>query len=256
MNQHPKIVVYTAIMGKRDRLLEASPHPDADYICYTDDSELSSETWTIRHIDASQNPRLTARRLKLLPHELFPEYKYSIWHDATLSLVATPRTALDYLKDNKIALFKHSRRINVYQEAREVLILKRDLPSCVIPQIKRYRQECFFDNVLCATGVLIREHNHPDIKRLMTFWWEELSQNSVRDQLSFNYAAWKTNTPFSIIPGNILNNPLFTAQPRLDSKTRNHKEAEAELRSSLSIRGRGILRNTRNYLVCKLRWGI
>ena len=33
----------------------------------------------------------------------------------------------------------------------------------------------------------------------MELWWEELKYGSKRDQLSFNYASWKTNTQFNWI---------------------------------------------------------
>ena len=33
----------------------------------------------------------------------------------------------------------------------------------------------------------------------MEAWWDEIKYGSKRDQLSFNYAAWKTETEFNWI---------------------------------------------------------
>ena len=59
-------------------------------------------------------------------------------------------------------------------------------------QMNRYKEEGFPANYgLVQTNVMIRRHNDPYSKNLMEKWWEELKDNSHRDQLSFNYAVWK-----------------------------------------------------------------
>ena len=37
----------------------------------------------------------------------------------------------------------------------------------------------------------------------MEKWWEELKYGSKRDQLSFDYAAWKTQLKFNYFNGDI-----------------------------------------------------
>ena len=39
--------------------------------------------------------------------------------------------------------------------------------------------------------------------------WDELKYNSKREQLSFNYIAWKTNLKFSYIQGDSRDNDYF-----------------------------------------------
>jgi hypothetical protein len=39
----------------------------------------------------------------------------------------------------------------------------------------------------------------------MEHWWEELKRGSKRDQLSFNYSTWKTQTEFNWINQDIRN---------------------------------------------------
>ena len=43
----------------------------------------------------------------------------------------------------------------------------------------------------------------------MEDWWSEIKYNSKRDQLSFNYIAWKNNFKFNYIPGQTRNNKYF-----------------------------------------------
>ena len=62
---------------------------------------------------------------------------------------------------------------------------------------------------MIVSGVLIRRHNESDVIETMELWWEELKYNSKRDQLSFNYSAWKTNLKFNYIDGDIRDNKYF-----------------------------------------------
>ena len=60
------------------------------------------------------------------------------------------------------------------------------------PQIDRYRKEGFPENYgLLQSNILLRKHNEQDCIKLMEEWFNELKNGSHRDQLSFNYAAWK-----------------------------------------------------------------
>ena len=43
----------------------------------------------------------------------------------------------------------------------------------------------------------------------MEKWWNEVKYNSKRDQLSFNYVAWKQNLKFNYIDGDLRNNEFF-----------------------------------------------
>ena len=38
---------------------------------------------------------------------------------------------------------------------------------------------------------MVREHHNKDCIRVMETWWDEVLNNSRRDQLSFMYAVWK-----------------------------------------------------------------
>ena len=65
------------------------------------------------------------------------------------------------------------------------------------------------NNGLIVSGILLRKHNEEDVKVTMEKWWEELKYGSKRDQLSFDYSAWKTDLKFNYISGDIRNNKYF-----------------------------------------------
>ena len=60
--------------------------------------------------------------------------------------------------------------------------------------MKRYEEEGFPKNYgLLQSNILLRKHNEEDCIRLMEAWFNELKDNSHRDQLSFNYVLWKNS---------------------------------------------------------------
>ena len=57
----------------------------------------------------------------------------------------------------------------------------------------KYQKEKFPDNNgLVDNSLIIRKHNEKKNIFLMEEWWKEIKNYSHRDQLSFNYAMWKT----------------------------------------------------------------
>ena len=65
------------------------------------------------------------------------------------------------------------------------------------------------NNGLITGMVILRRHNHLDCVKVMEQWWSEISYNSKRDQLSFNYSAWKKGVKINYLPGDSRNNDFF-----------------------------------------------
>ena len=100
----------------------------------------------------------------------------------------------------------------IYEEAENLLRLHsigrhKDDPELIKKQVSGYKKEGYpKHNGLAVTQVLIRKHMEYDVIETMERWWNEIKNNSRRDQLSFNYAAWKTGLEFSYLPGDSRNN--------------------------------------------------
>lgn len=184
------MILYTCITNAYDQLHEfETPFRK---ICCTD-KYLVSSTWEIVIVDPE--PKIF-RKVKILPHLFLPEHDKSVWMDGHL----VPYDLS--LFDNKSGfwLMKHPTRTCIYQEARECITLRKDNPATINEQMGRYRLEGYPENNgLSATGVLIRD-NTKENNDFNEFWWHQVRTGSVRDQLSFNYSAWKTGLKFNQFP--------------------------------------------------------
>ena len=229
-----KKVIYTAIFGNYDSLPEPDDMPSGfDFICFTD-TDIKSNVWDVRKVlpiyeDSTRN----ARKYKILPHRFLPEYDLSIWVDGNFIIQNDVNECIDeYLDDVNMAFFDHMKcnldpRNCVYQEGQAILWLGnndpnkkyKDNPEVIVKQLNRYKEEGYPENNgLITSGVLFRKHNELDVVETMEMWWEELKYNSKRDQLSFDYVAWKSNFKFKYMEGDIRDNTYFYLLPHNHQK--------------------------------------
>lgn len=194
-----KLVVYTAIFGSYDKLIDPEiVSPDIDYVCFTD-QPLHSDVWDIRHVPATGNTTLQARGYKLLPHIQFPDHDVSIWCDGSCHPVDMSAFA-EQLQDADMFAFDHGRDC-IYKEGEACIQHKKDDPAVIKAQMRRYAKDGYpQNNGLIATGMIIRKHNDPDMIRLHEAWYEEVIRGSIRDQLSFNYCLSKYPINLRVIP--------------------------------------------------------
>ena len=193
-----KKVVYTCITGDYDSLIELQYISEGfDYICFTDNMSLKSETWEIRPLpkETEELSQVKKQRyVKINPHKLLKEYDLSIWVDGCVTLKSDLNELLDETlkEDCSIYVPKHPSRNCIYAESIAVVKMKKDKKENVDPQIERYKQEEFPKNYgLLQSNILIRKHNNEDCIKLMEEWFNEVKNGSHRDQLSFNYVSWK-----------------------------------------------------------------
>ena len=194
LRKNNTVVIYTAITGGYDNiLLQTYVNDGFDYVCFTDNPNLESGLYDIRPIPEELKKLSTVKQqrcLKINPHKYLSNYKISVWLDGNVELFGNPLELID--KQNYIYIPKHPKRNCIYDEARECIRVKKDTSENIIPQITRYKEEGFPTNYgLVQSNIIIRRHNNQKCIKLMNCWWEELKNNSHRDQLSFNYAAWK-----------------------------------------------------------------
>jgi hypothetical protein len=197
-NEMNKKVVYTCITGGYDSLVEPKyVSEDFDYICFTDNPNLTSNVWNIKPLpkETEELSQVKKQRyVKINPHKLLKEYDLSIWVDGCVTLKGDLNELLDKTlkEDYSIYIPKHPNRNCIYTEAIVVVKMRKDKKENVDPQIDRYKQEGFpKDYGLLQSNILIRKHNNEDCIRLMEDWFNEIKNGSHRDQLSFNYASWK-----------------------------------------------------------------
>jgi hypothetical protein len=182
-------MIYTAIVGGYDTV-KLQPCPV---------QVLREGTIPYYNID----PCRTAKFAKVMSHIVDGNW-LSVWIDGSITLnpnVLCYEALADYLGDCDIAVMLHPERSCVYEEAAECIRTCRDDSKVITDQVIRYSHEGYPSNAsLSETGVIIRRHSK-DVIRFNSYWWDEITRGSRRDQLSFPYVAWKLGIPYTQIPG-------------------------------------------------------
>jgi len=211
-------VVYTAITNDYDRLCDAHAlwSHDADFVAFLD-SPQSASGWDIRRIyNRFSDPCRNAKIHKILSHKYFPKARYSLWIDGSIRIKSTTLLKCwpeKYLQKHDLAVFKHRFRECAYLEAAVCSQKRLDSFGIINRQMQKYLTERYpFNHGLGECTVLFRRHTDK-IKRFNEAWYAEIKSHSRRDQLSFNYAAYKADVEYNHLPGNIVNNSHFELLP-------------------------------------------
>ena len=208
-------IIYTTIFGGYDDVTKPNLPTGWDWKCFSEENSIPLYT------DNTRN----AKKFKVLPHRYLQDYEYSIFIDGNMYVVGNVDELIEkYLSDSNIAFFDHNKnrmdpRDCIYDEYNAIMNLGKndpnqnfkDNPQVMYDQVKRYQDEGYPSHNGLITGmVILRRHNERDCIRVMEDWWTEIKYGSKRDQLSFNYVAWKNNTKFNYMDGDSRNNEYFT----------------------------------------------
>jgi hypothetical protein len=141
-------------------------------------------------------------------HIYFPEAEYTLYLDANIIIkVPLKRLVSEWLTDTDIALFGHSTRNCLFDEANECLRLELDNDVVIKKQIERYLG--FKKNAgLYQGGVILRRHTNK-IKQLNEMWWAEYCTGSKRDQISLPYCIEKLGITINAIKSHAYIHPYF-----------------------------------------------
>jgi len=214
-------VVYTSIFGGYDEIIKQNLPGGWDWKCFSEENSLSLYT------DNNRN----AKRFKVLPHRYLQNYEYSIFIDGNMTIRGDVNKLVDkYLSNSNVAFFSHDNnfldsRNCAYREAQTIFKLGeknmnltpergnlnyKDNLELIKNQMERYSMVGYpKDNGLITGMVILRRHNEKDCIEVMEDWWTEIKYNSKRDQLSFNYVAWKNDLKFNYIDGDSRDNEYF-----------------------------------------------
>ena len=228
-----RIAIYTSIFNSYDNLPKVTYQPpNCDFICFTE-SDIQSVDWKIIKVSNLYNdPVRNAKKYKILPHRYLSEYDISIYMDGNFEIREDINILIDmYLADCNAAFFNHNqqaaydKRNCLYEEADFIInagmlnmqrtpergkLNFKDNPDIIQRQILRYKEKKYpANNGLIVGGIILRRHNELDCVNAMEEWWTEIKYFSKRDQLSFNYVAWKQQFKFNYIPGETRDNKYF-----------------------------------------------
>ena len=117
-----KIIIYTANYGNYDILKNQLKFPNVEYICFTDNPKIKSETWNIiydKSIMKYHTPRIKSKYFKIMSHLLsFNENDILIWIDSSYEIKNNffLQTLMPYLASTSVAIYKHPKRKCIYEE--------------------------------------------------------------------------------------------------------------------------------------------
>lgn len=201
LHRNEKLIVYTAIFGGYDNLIDPSARfENCDFVCYTDQKELESSIWEVRVVDTGGvPPNIMNREYKMFPQKYFPDYESSLYIDANIAILRNPyELKLKYLSEVDFALPRHFSRDCIYDEAVVILRSGRVQKCKVIKQMITYLRSGFKCQIpMGENNILLRNHNV--LGPLMDSWWNEFNRWSHRDQLSLAYTVWREGYKYKLI---------------------------------------------------------
>jgi len=211
------IAVYSCITGGHETSKTEQNWGVADWYMFTDQvlpDNPSPDGWKYLPATALFNdPRRNARWHKLLSHQIFPEYDHTIWIDGSIILNITPEELVGKMGDVDIMTFRHPERKLPSEEAAECIRLKLDNPSVIENHIERIGDYPFTGD-LAETKVVIRKNNL-DVELFNQEWFYQLMSGTIRDQISFPYAAGMTDVKIKYMTPISRGNPDFSTKPHV-----------------------------------------
>ena len=208
-----KICVYTCITGDYDNLIEIkNKEKNIDYYCFTNNKSIKSNTWNVIYIEEKLSNLLLARKIKILGHEIINNYDIQLWMDASVEF---DKRILDFIKTYKtnkdnFVCFKHGERKNILEEMDACLRFRKERKDNINKLKEFYKKENYnYDNGLIESTVFIRNIKDPIVFKAMNIWFDTLKDYSYRDQLSFNYAVFKTGLKVKYINEKVFDNSWF-----------------------------------------------
>lgn len=190
-----KKLLYTAMTAGYDSLNEIpQPVSNWDFICYTDNPSLSSDTWQIRLLNNELNldPVRLSRQVKINNHLVDGGYDISVYIDANFRIRGDLDTFVEHVlpPGERFVMLLHPFHSSLREEVELCVRVGKDEESLLRSQYRHYVEEQGFDDPFphVAGGMILRRPGHDDIRRLMQTWFDQLLRWSRRDQMAFNYA--------------------------------------------------------------------
>jgi hypothetical protein len=184
--------------------------------------------------------------IKILAHRFLPpEYDVSIYVDGNMQVRGDVRVLCNEgLTTADAAFFDHAKnqdfsRDCIYDEADALQELnakgkQKEEPEKIRMQVEVYRREGYPAHHGLVTGMVIaRRHNEPDVTAVMEAWWHEVVTRTKRDQLSFNYVAWKMGFRFAYLDGDSTDNRYVLRKSHRLSLVRKTRARLAHLKTMI-----------------------
>ena len=192
-------VIYTCLTGGYDKLPQYDViDSEFDYICFSNEFPENSRQgiWVIRPIPFENDDNIrTSRYVKLLPHHVLKNYKYSLWLDSNLIITDSSIYELIKSRIKEGGMWygiKHPDRDCIYDEAITCFCEARTELKETKRQMDFLRMENYPKHYgLFENNLILRKHNDEAVKGIDECWWKLFQKYTKRDQLSLFYVFWE-----------------------------------------------------------------
>jgi hypothetical protein len=155
----------------------------------------------------SDDPKLQSRQIKILAGTHLGECDVSLWHDAAFQLTCDPRLLVPtLLMDADLLALRHPHRDRIEDEADAIARLNYVPRDVLDRQVQTYRAEGFTQTAITSTGLCLRRHTAA-VAAFNATWWSEVARWHYRDQMSVDYALWKSRVTVRYMTGHYRDNP-------------------------------------------------
>jgi hypothetical protein len=186
--------VCTVLTGGYEQLNEqpVAKGSDIDFICFTDDPNLTSDTWRLVLVERTfpLDPVREQRAIKLQPHRHLAGYDISLYIDNSVVLTAPPEAIFAAFAGEELVIPLHSFRRRFVDEFHQVAATGLDIDERVAEQYEHYLATApeVMETQQLWTGMLIRDHRSDKVRRFLDIWHAHVLRYSRRDQLSIGMA--------------------------------------------------------------------
>ncbi len=216
-----RVVVYTSTFGGDFSILEPLFIPDNCDFFYIGDRDITnSSVWkSLEPATVIPNYKLLSnieknRFVKMNPHKIFSDYKYSVYIDGNIQLVGDPSEFINLIGTNGIALHNHRARNSAYDELEVIFSLKK-INKNEYDSFNKFLKESSLpaDFGLAECNVIARDHCNQISNKITEQWWELFYDlKLVRDQISFPIVVYKNGIEMKDITtlgSNVYNNDIL-----------------------------------------------
>lgn len=198
-----KIAVYTCVFGTYDHIQEPVCRPDnVEYFIITDQPLPADTVWKPldweQYCDPSWSNAEKNRYCKMHPHVLFPDFRYSVYVDGNIKVIADLTPYIYRTGTPGMAFHAHSKRVCAYDELDAVAAVGRISRA----KAEAYRQYLEKNGLpreygMAEGNVIVRDHENECCRKIMGLWWKQFRERISRDQVSLPLILYRLGIPMS-----------------------------------------------------------
>lgn len=185
-------LVYTAIYGGYDKLWQPQRLSDGwQYRVYTD-KPIDGGRWKVIQQPLPYGAAKNSKYIKIT-HSM-EHFDNILWIDGCVEIMGDLNEFIKELPEGDIIVGSHPINRTLEKELQACIIMNKDDIDVMTKQVEEYGDFPILD--FPQNTIILRRKNIS----ATDLWWNEVKKKSKRDQLSFNWAMYKTNQEYSTYP--------------------------------------------------------